>query len=189
MYHRAQIYGKYIDILSWHTVFIAKCPSRLFLLQNTSLFFPHKWWYCLCMQIIYICHCPLTEHHVMKACWESGRIAPRFRDLGTRWRWVVSFTPRSLYPTEMFPDTHWIGGWVGPRAGLDAVVERKIPIRCRDLNPRSSSLSPSPIPLSYSGSQTYIYVSLCVYMYIYILNNISPAHWVTFTKFLICLDF
>jgi hypothetical protein len=23
--------------------------------------------------------------------------------------------------------THWLGGWVGPRAGLDAVVKRKIP--------------------------------------------------------------
>jgi hypothetical protein len=25
------------------------------------------------------------------------------------------------------PATHWIGGWVGPRAILDAVVKRKIP--------------------------------------------------------------
>jgi hypothetical protein len=34
----------------------------------------------------------------MKAYWGSGCIAPRLLDLGTRWRWVVSFTPRSLYP-------------------------------------------------------------------------------------------
>jgi len=25
------------------------------------------------------------------------------------------------------PGTHWIGGWVGPRGVLDAVVKRKIP--------------------------------------------------------------
>jgi hypothetical protein len=31
------------------------------------------------------------------------------------------FTPR-----ERALDTHWIGGWLGPRAGLDAVVRRKI---------------------------------------------------------------
>jgi len=31
---------------------------------------------------------------------------------------VVSFTPRG----EKAPGTHWIGGWVGPRAGLDVVV-------------------------------------------------------------------
>jgi hypothetical protein len=33
----------------------------------------------------------------MKAYWESGGIAPRILDLGSRWRWVVSFTARPLY--------------------------------------------------------------------------------------------
>jgi hypothetical protein len=33
--------------------------------------------------------------------------------------------------------THWIGGWVGPRAVLDAVVKRKIPIPRRESNPRT----------------------------------------------------
>jgi hypothetical protein len=32
--------------------------------------------------------------------------------------WVVNATPRPLYPRER-SDTHSIGGWVGPRAGLD----------------------------------------------------------------------
>jgi hypothetical protein len=31
--------------------------------------------------------------------------------------------------------THWIGGWVGLRAGLDKMVKRKIPSPCRDSNP------------------------------------------------------
>jgi hypothetical protein len=30
---------------------------------------------------------------------------------------------------------HWIGGWVGPRPGLDTIVKRKITIPCRDSNP------------------------------------------------------
>jgi hypothetical protein len=30
---------------------------------------------------------------------------------------------------EIAPDTNWVGGWVGPRAVLDAVVERKIPFQ------------------------------------------------------------
>jgi hypothetical protein len=30
-------------------------------------------------------------------------------------------------PGEKAPSTFWIGGWVGPRAVLDAVVKRKIP--------------------------------------------------------------
>jgi hypothetical protein len=48
---------------------------------------------------------------------------------GTRWRWVVSFTPRPLYPQERTLGTHWIGGRVGPAAVLDAVVKRKFPVR------------------------------------------------------------
>jgi hypothetical protein len=38
--------------------------------------------------------------------------------LGARRRWVVSTTPRPLYPQKR-PGTHCTGGWVGPRAGLD----------------------------------------------------------------------
>jgi len=32
--------------------------------------------------------------------------------------WVVGATPRPLYPPEK-PGVHCIGGWLGPRAGLD----------------------------------------------------------------------
>jgi hypothetical protein len=39
----------------------------------------------------------------MKACWGSGGIDPRILDLGTSWRWVVSFTPRPLYPPGKSP--------------------------------------------------------------------------------------
>jgi hypothetical protein len=45
----------------------------------------------------------LTKHHAMKTYWGSGGIAPRIFDLGTRWRWVVSFTPRPLYPQGKSP--------------------------------------------------------------------------------------
>jgi hypothetical protein len=38
---------------------------------------------------------------------------------------VVSFTPLPLYPEERTPGTHWIGGWVGPRAGLDDMEKGK----------------------------------------------------------------
>jgi hypothetical protein len=48
-------------------------------------------------------------------------------NLGTRWGWVVSVTPRPRFtPGERTPGTHWIGGWVGLRAGLDAGARRKI---------------------------------------------------------------
>jgi hypothetical protein len=45
----------------------------------------------------------LTKHHAMKTHWGSGGVAPRILDLGTRWRWVVSFTPRPLYPQGNSP--------------------------------------------------------------------------------------
>jgi hypothetical protein len=35
--------------------------------------------------------------------------------------WSAS-RPGRFTPRERAPDTHWIGGWVGPRAVLDAVV-------------------------------------------------------------------
>jgi hypothetical protein len=50
----------------------------------------------------------------------------------------VSGTCR-VTPRESAPGVHWIGGWVGPRTGVDAVVKRKIPSLCQDSNPRSSS--------------------------------------------------
>jgi hypothetical protein len=45
------------------------------------------------------------------------------------------FTPR-----ERIPGTDWIGGWVGPRGVLDAVVKRKIPSPRRESNPRTPNV-------------------------------------------------
>jgi hypothetical protein len=86
----------------------------------------------------------------MKAYWGCGCIAPRILELGIRWRWVVSLTPRRFSSREDSPGTHWIGAWVGPRAGLVAMVNNTQ--HYHDSNHRSSSTWPSAIPLSYSGS-------------------------------------
>jgi hypothetical protein len=80
----------------------------------------------------------LTEHHAMKAYYGSGGISPRILDFGTRWEWSAS-RPGRFTPRERASSTNCIGGWVDPRAGLDAVVKRKIPSSCRDSNPWSSS--------------------------------------------------
>jgi hypothetical protein len=55
----------------------------------------------------------------------SRRKALLFLDLRTRKGWVVSTTPRPLYPQER-PGTLCTGGWVGPRAVLD-VCEKSRP--------------------------------------------------------------
>jgi hypothetical protein len=43
-------------------------------------------------------------------------------------------TPAALYPVERTPGTHCTGGWVGPRAGLDAEARGKILCPCRGSN-------------------------------------------------------
>jgi hypothetical protein len=80
----------------------------------------------------------LTKHHAMKAYWWSGGIAPRILltfalDGG---EWSASRSGRFTH-RKRAPDTHWIGGWVGPRAVLDAVVKRECPSPRRESNPRT----------------------------------------------------
>jgi len=48
--------------------------------------------------------------------------------------WSVSHSCR-FTPSERAPGTHWIGVWVGPRAGLDAVVKRNIPASAGNRTP------------------------------------------------------
>jgi hypothetical protein len=92
-----------------------------------------------------------TCHRVHPCAW-----APRHEDVLGKWRyssthsltsaldgdeWSASrrgsFTPR-----ERALGTHWIGGWVGPRAVLDAVVKREIPSPRRESNPRTPTVQP-----------------------------------------------
>jgi len=70
---------------------------------------------------------------------ETGDIASRILELALdEGKWSAS-RPGRFAPRERAHGTRWIGGWVGPRSGLDTVVKRKIPSPCRHLNPRSSS--------------------------------------------------
>jgi hypothetical protein len=42
--------------------------------------------------------------------------------------------PADLTSGQKVPVTHWTGGWVGPRFGLDAAEKIKI-FHCQELNP------------------------------------------------------
>jgi hypothetical protein len=53
-------------------------------------------------------------------------------------------------PGERAFVTHWIGGWMGPRTGLDAVEKILDPTGTRTLTPRSSSPLPVAIPTELS---------------------------------------
>jgi hypothetical protein len=54
-----------------------------------------------------------------------GGIAPPILNLGNRLTQVDSFTSQPVHPGEKNPGTQWIEGWVGLRAGLDAVAKQK----------------------------------------------------------------
>jgi hypothetical protein len=54
----------------------------------------------------------------------------------------------ALHPRERTPGTHWIGGCVGPRAFLNAVVKKKIPSPLREWNPRIP-IGPARSPALY----------------------------------------
>jgi hypothetical protein len=58
--------------------------------------------------------------------WGSGGITPPFLtselDGG---EWSASH-PGRFTSGEIAPGTHWIGGWMGPRDGLDAVEKTEV---------------------------------------------------------------
>jgi hypothetical protein len=71
--------------------------------------------------------CALTEHHAMKAYWGSEvQLRPFSTSAPDGGEWAAS-RPGRFNPGERAPGIQWIGGWVCPRAALDAVAERQIP--------------------------------------------------------------
>jgi len=79
----------------------------------------------------------VSEHHTMKAYWGSGCIAPAFLISALEGgQWSAS-RPGRFTPREMARVTYCTGGWVGPSAGLDTVVKRKIPSSAMTRFPRS----------------------------------------------------
>jgi hypothetical protein len=68
--------------------------------------------------------------------------------------WSASRRGR-LTSGERTPGTHWIGGWVGPRAGLDDVEKRKfLTLPGLELRPlRRPARSQSLYRLLYLGSR------------------------------------
>jgi hypothetical protein len=59
--------------------------------------------------------------------------------------WVVASRPGHFIPGIRIPDIHWIGGWVGPRPGVDAVTKGKNPI-----NALAGNWTPAVQPVVYS---------------------------------------
>jgi len=70
----------------------------------------------------------------MNTYWKSEGKAPCILNFVLHGgEWSVSSHGRFI-PGEITRRTHWIGGWVIPRAGPDAVSKRKIPNPYRESN-------------------------------------------------------
>jgi hypothetical protein len=115
-------------------------------MRNTCLILVHC---CMCFTVTSSCMCSTWTWRLKQKAKQSRYTPWRclgeeelylllIHDLGIRWGWVVSVTPRPRFrPGERTPGTHCTGGWVSLRAGLDTEVRGKILCFCRGLNPRS----------------------------------------------------
>jgi hypothetical protein len=97
----------------------------------------------------------------------SASIAPPFLTAavdGSEWS--------ASRPCRFTAGTHWIGGWVGPRTGLD-VVEKRKSCPCLDSNPDRPAHSLSLYRLSYPDSS-------CIIIHVhFMLPSISSRLWLT----------
>jgi hypothetical protein len=92
----------------------------------------------------------------MGAYWGSGGIVLRIFGLGTKWRWVVSFTPLPLYSQGQSPP-HLPDGRPGEsQSRSERGGEEKISQPLRNTNLRSSNPLPSSDYANYASSKQYV---------------------------------
>jgi hypothetical protein len=87
--------------------------------------------------------------------------------------WSAS-RPGRFTTRERTPGTHWTGGCVGPRALLNAAVERKIPSPRRESNPRT--------PIVQAIAQRYTDWAITALFFYVVLSNIDKGlvmNWFT----------
>jgi hypothetical protein len=76
----------------------------------------------------------LIKHCAMKTKGVNGGITPPFLTSTLDGGELSAPLPGLFTPGERAPNTHWIGGEVGPRAGLDTMEKRKI-LPCKENKP------------------------------------------------------
>jgi hypothetical protein len=92
----------------------------------------------------------VPKHYAMKA-YGGVDINPHFLDLGTSWRWVVSFTPRPLYPrgkSPRYPLDRRLGGPQGRsgRCGENSCPHRDLSSDPSVVQPVASRYADYAIP-------------------------------------------
>jgi hypothetical protein len=85
--------------------------------------------------------CLTNQAHAMQICGWVGAIPPRYHNRTTKGEWS-SFTSWSLYSRGKNPDTYWIVGFVGSRAGIYVVKKRQNSCPYYDPGPDCSIVQP-----------------------------------------------
>jgi hypothetical protein len=118
--------GKAAGEWSWPLTF-SKCRDQ------------ERWSYTSTPAYVFTVSCPCALRH--EGVWRSGCIDPHFLDLGTSWRWVVSFRPRPLYPRGNSPRYALDRRLGAPQSRSGRCGEEKIldPTETWNPTPRSSS--------------------------------------------------
>jgi hypothetical protein len=72
--------------------------------------------------------------------------------------------------------THWTGGWVGPRAGVDTVANRKLPSPCQESNPDRPARS--VLKIAHDGDAVSVrpHVSVMKMLDEFLLNVIMEVY-------------
>jgi hypothetical protein len=78
----------------------------------------------------------LIKHDAIKTYGRTEVLVRVFFD--TRWRWWPASRPDRPISEERAPGNYYVGGWVSPTTGLDAVEKTKISSPCRESNSGSS---------------------------------------------------
>jgi hypothetical protein len=89
---------------------------------------------------------------VCEDVWGSRSILASVLD-GSEWS---ASSPGRFTPGGRTPSTHWIGGWVCPRADLNDMEKRRVSSPCRELSP--ATLSRRPLLYRNARAKCRVYV-------------------------------
>jgi hypothetical protein len=116
----------------------------------------------------------------MKAYWGSRGIAPRILGLGTRWKWVVSFIHRPLYPRGNSP-------WYPLGRRLGALQNRSgHGVEEKNSQPLPGLEPPIVLPVDQCYTTEISY--LCEEEVVTYFKNLAPysTDWNHFSQFSLC---